>query len=902
MIYALLVIYTFELEVSDMSIEFPKRRRLTTGGYAPVQDDVPLAPPAPVPVLEPEPIASFECRIKIYAPKSDLSSLKIGVFSLSKSDNEEGIKRWRSEEKLDSARYTVLTGECHVDEPKKLTHEFHQNFGISTSFDVTPRPIDSGHFNAEFIPLLPSIENESKLGWALYGFYYYFYEGKLLYELDILGDGKWAWRITQSSPHGISSIPMSDQVFSSLLIPVKIEGKEPEKQHMLYSRGKLTNEQLAEMDMAWLDENATLINTDLAVSSIQQSLMPRETLSDSSHTTAKDIQTHKVNVKDDGQDESWSDIAKRYDLNPKDLLKLNPSFEQDPMALRAGDVLIVEKSNVVAETQEALEESPSPLKEIKVGECYVLGNSWGKYSQPLLSPSIKHIFELQDISQATPVFNVKRVEEKILRIGVFFDGTGQNHLNDLYKETRGVKSRTNVARLFEVYPLTKDSNAIYVSGVGTVDDAWQNPTLIDEGKDEVDLAQAFGVSPDNLDKTPAFIDATYNFVVTDETGALYKWQNWTKQFYGIITDLIRQQKYQAITHIEFDVFGFSRGAALARHFVNAVKDGLPDYGKPRDGEDFGDIFPNLLNHQDDISSQSKRGYYPDESRTCSVRFVGLFDTVGSFYLAGNNDEGNFELGLDTHCAERVFQIGAHHEYRKNFPLTSLLPSDGILPSNFYEEVFAGCHTDIGGGYPSKEQYTKQGLPERYGMPRSPTYNRELIKTESIRQEIKAQQNVYGAAAYSERRHKQAQDAWNLECSAKSLYGVVTLVNGILYYYELWPISNALSALPLERMKQQAEVFGVDWDDEKLAYPQDFSQLTENDLALKTLNEKLLTQPLGSVSQQHWQGEISQYGKEWIHRPHDALINPGCETTMDSLVNAVTKEGNQLKRVVFDNEV
>ena len=79
-------------------------------------------------------------------------------------------------------------------------------------------------------------------------------------------------------------------------------------------------------------------------------------------------------------------------------------------------------------------------------------------------------------------------------------------------------------------------------------------------------------------------------------------------------------------------------------------------------------------------------------------------------------------------------------------------------------------------------------------------------------------------------------------------------------------------------------------------------MTENDLALKTLNEKLLTQPLGSVSQQHWQGEISQYGKEWIHRPHDALINPGCETTMDSLVNAVTKEGNQLKRVVFDNEV
>ncbi len=91
---------------------------------------------------------------------------------------------------------------------------------------------------------------------------------------------------------------------------------------------------------------------------------------------------------------------------------------------------------------------------------------------------MKHIFELQGISQTTPVLNVKKVEEKILRIGVFFDGTGQNHLNDLYKETRGgVKSRTNVARLFEIYPLDDNSNAIYVAGVGTVDGAWQTPNL-----------------------------------------------------------------------------------------------------------------------------------------------------------------------------------------------------------------------------------------------------------------------------------------------------------------------------------------------------------------------------------------------------------------------------------------
>ena len=117
---------------------------------------------------------------------------------------------------------------------------------------------------------------------------------------------------------------------------------------------------------------------------------------------------------------------------------------------------------------------------------------------------------------------------------------------------------------------------------------------------------------------------------------------------------------------------------------------MPDYGLPREGESYGEVFPNLLAHIDDDSVNTWRGYYPDESRTCSVRFVGLFDTVGSFYQAGDNEEGRFQLGLDVKCAERVFQISAHHEYRKNFPLTSLRSSQDQLYGHFYEEVFAGA--------------------------------------------------------------------------------------------------------------------------------------------------------------------------------------------------------------------
>lgn len=74
--------------VQMMPIEFPKPKRLTSAGYAPIQEDVSLSPPAPVPILDPTPVAEFECRIKLYTRKSDLSPLKLGVFSLGKSDNE----------------------------------------------------------------------------------------------------------------------------------------------------------------------------------------------------------------------------------------------------------------------------------------------------------------------------------------------------------------------------------------------------------------------------------------------------------------------------------------------------------------------------------------------------------------------------------------------------------------------------------------------------------------------------------------------------------------------------------------------------------------------------------------------------------------------------------------------
>ncbi|WP_258184002.1 T6SS phospholipase effector Tle1-like catalytic domain-containing protein, partial [Vibrio splendidus] len=405
------------------------------------------------------------------------------------------------------------------------------------------------------------------------------------------------------------------------------------------------------------------------------------------------------------------------------------------------------------------------------------------------------------------------IRTALFRIGVFFDGTGANDKNDAYKEQRGNKSRSNVARLFAAYPqIQGESTAIYVSGVGTVDieDDSQRPSIIDAEKDETGPEQALGVGAqqafggDLADAIAGISGKVLLNYVDGENGAFYKWQSLLSQLRREI-DLMGD-KYDEFTHIIFDVIGFSRGAALSRHFVNALYQGLPDYHRPVTGKQADvTIHPHLLGNETNKKFSDEGGYERDDTKGISVRFLGLFDTVGSFYLAGNNDEGNFQLGLEPTMATTVLQLVAEHEYRKNFPLTSL-SRDNWLPDNFYQEHFPGCHTDVGGGYPSIEQYEKKGLPDYVGFPVSSTYNRNEIKSETI--DIVHANFAYPGGsldkiAMIERTRKVKDTEWKKTCRQRfGHYGEVKEKDNTLYFYHFKPVNNAIAGLALERMKQQ----------------------------------------------------------------------------------------------------
>lgn len=112
-----------------------------------------------------------------------------------------------------------------------------------------------------------------------------------------------------------------------------------------------------------------------------------------------------------------------------------------------------------------------------------------------------------------------------------------------------------------------------------------------------------------------------------------------------------------------DIIGFSRGAALALEFANDILDkGVAGIDSP------------------------------------PIRFLGIWDTVGSFGLPGNNVNLGYQLSVP-HNVEACAHAIALDERRFTFPLTRVVQNaySDREQKNIREVWFRGFHSDIGGG-------------------------------------------------------------------------------------------------------------------------------------------------------------------------------------------------------------
>lgn len=118
-----------------------------------------------------------------------------------------------------------------------------------------------------------------------------------------------------------------------------------------------------------------------------------------------------------------------------------------------------------------------------------------------------------------------------------------------------------------------------------------------------------------------------------------------------------------------DILGFSRGAALARHFGNLIQQ-----------------------HVDQGLFQFNDSFYGSVSACVDLRFMGLFDTVAQFGVGGSQNH-QYDLNI-AQAWDWVAHAVALHEHRWLFPLLSAADTDS---DNVVEAPFIGAHSDIGGG-------------------------------------------------------------------------------------------------------------------------------------------------------------------------------------------------------------
>ena len=280
----------------------------------------------------------------------------------------------------------------------------------------------------------------------------------------------------------------------------------------------------------------------------------------------------------------------------------------------------------------------------------------------------------------------KEDEKKIkIRYSVFFDGTLNNRTNidqrlvstdksDLDEDERRAAeelekkmSVEDIKKAKGIYKKFKEGGNSYENGYTNVVKLERHVDTNSPPKDYQLMLKTYVEGPGTRDKKKD--DAIgYGLGMGFLSGVKKKVTQGVKDVVNKASLNIRRKDVM-IEKLTLDVFGFSRGAAAARHFIykailveNSVKKMLRD-----------------------------KGYKVGKVEVC---FAGLFDTVSSHGFKFSNDTAELSLDSIVH-AKQVVHLAAADEHRENFSLTT---TESAKSKGGIEIFLPGVHSDVGGSY------------------------------------------------------------------------------------------------------------------------------------------------------------------------------------------------------------
>ncbi|RXJ12289.1 type VI secretion system tube protein TssD [Lelliottia nimipressuralis] len=307
-----------------------------------------------------------------------------------------------------------------------------------------------------------------------------------------------------------------------------------------------------------------------------------------------------------------------------------------------------------------------------------------EYSDLILPDNYKQLFPPNEKPQP-------EIRHIILTLGVFFDGTGNNAVNTqnmlaactaAHFELSDPDAEIILARTAEEkMGISGTSATSYIGGYTNIH--WLNTLYktdipIDTGQVQAAIyVEGIGTE---AGKPDSMLGLTLGVA---DTGVIAKTDLAVKQIAVAIEETLRKLRQtisgggMTVTSCQFDIFGFSRGAAAARHFANRIQD------KDR-------VIANAIRY-----GMGEVNYVGAPAG--KTRFIGIFDTVAAIGTPQNGlnphtaNTGEVNIMLRPGVAEKVFHITAQNECRFNFALNSVQPA-------WPELALPGAHSDIGGGY------------------------------------------------------------------------------------------------------------------------------------------------------------------------------------------------------------
>lgn len=441
-------------------------------------------------------------------------------------------------------------------------------------------------------------------------------------------------------------------------------------------------------------------------------------------------------------------------------------------------------------------------------------------------------------------------------LGIFFDGTGNNKYNvdqrkkgsiPTYRENDSdfasyFSNFSNVARLWNLYnkELKEDRNLgiktyytrAYVEGIGTK-------------RGETD--DMFGSGMGRWDR-----------------GVISKVKDGIKEIINSFNDndLPIPKKYKKdrqgktipqIDKLVIDIFGFSRGAAAARHFANIIaepfmpaREEIITY-RSGDGPAQKLLKVSRKPPGGEFGRALEQAGFPLGDTSIEIRFIGLFDTVAAiasnaeiapsvigavagFHLASipgaiiggvrgittlinasqNCDNGDVRLSLANVPAKKKVHLVANHEYRANFRLNDEATAHVIsLP---------GAHSDIGGGYSevTNEDYYKLSLTIKNHNPDPPQGLLDL-----------REQYINNIDYLRGQIWVETKQVTRMIPTAKNLDRFKPIMETIYYHTLLGSkgkITDRYSLVCMEVMKKYAENAGVKWMTPSVAITKDTDRI------------------------------------------------------------------------------